>query len=951
MRHLALARVAAFFALGVVVELALAKAVDEASGVRTGSETSTAGRPPMAHEEAAHDPYVPVPPAEQRTGPAARVSRNGYVSVQVNVSATGNNFLGDAANEPSIAVDPTDPRRMAIGWRQFDTVASNFRQAGYAYTTDGGQTWTFCGALTRGVSGSDPVLASDADGVFYYMNINYEELRLFRSFDRGMTWEGPIRIVAGLADKEWFAIDTTDGIGRGNLYAGWSGKPRFTRSTDGGASFLDPVPDPLSSTLWSTLAVGPDGEVFMVDRDHVVAKSTDAQDPGATPSFAVTAEVDLGGPFRAYAGPNPLGLLGQNWIATDHSNGASRGNVYLLASVNPDGDDPLDVMFARSTDGGMTWSAPVRVNDDLLDNGAWQWFGTMSVAPNGRIDAVWNDTRNDPGGYDSELYYAYSEDAGQTWSENVALSPPWDPHVGWPNQNKIGDYYHTISDDAGAHIAYAATFNGEQDIYYLRIGPTCLDAGNIALDRAKYACESTALLTVIDCGLNVDSQQAETVEVMVDSNSEPGGETVLLTETGPDTARFEGWIPLSATDGLGILRIAEGDTVTATYVDADDGQGGQNVVVSDTAIIDCTPPTISDVRAMTIRPHSAFVTFQSDEPVAATVWHGPACDGLTETATQDCYRPEPAVWLGGLADANTYFYAVGAEDEAGNAATDDAGGLCYTFTTPEAVAYFAERFSEENDLDHLSLTFAPDGSLGFYRGCAKTIAALPTDPAGGTELSLGRDDFVEVVPDGANVTLYGVPYSTFYVGSNGYVTFGEGDFYGWESYWDHFDLPRVSALFDDLDPLTTGEVSWKQLADRVAVSWVGVHQSWSPIGGNTFQIELFFDGVIRISYLEITAPDGLAGLSDGQGLDPEFVAADLSAMNQCWSPGDVNCDGTVNLFDIDPFVLALTATLNEEPAEYYAQWPDCDITLADTDADGTINLFDVDPLVELLVRD
>ncbi len=48
-------------------------------------------------------------------------------SHQVNVNAQGLNILGDAANEPSIAVDPTAPNRIAIGWRQFDTIASNFR--------------------------------------------------------------------------------------------------------------------------------------------------------------------------------------------------------------------------------------------------------------------------------------------------------------------------------------------------------------------------------------------------------------------------------------------------------------------------------------------------------------------------------------------------------------------------------------------------------------------------------------------------------------------------------------------------------------------------------------------------------------------------------------------------------------------------------------------------------
>src|SRR5688572_32918436 len=80
--------------------------------------------------------------------------------VQVNVNSLGQNIVGDAANEPSIAVDPTNPNRMAIGWRQFDTTASNFRKAGVAYTTDGGQTWT-ASVLVPNQFRSDPVLRAD----------------------------------------------------------------------------------------------------------------------------------------------------------------------------------------------------------------------------------------------------------------------------------------------------------------------------------------------------------------------------------------------------------------------------------------------------------------------------------------------------------------------------------------------------------------------------------------------------------------------------------------------------------------------------------------------------------------------------------------------------------------------------------------------------------------------
>ena len=143
-----------------------------------------------------------------------------------------------------------------------------------------------------------------------------------------------------------------------------------------------------------------------------------------------------------------------------------------------------DVMFARSTNGGTTFSAPRRINDDAVNHAKWHWFGTLSVAPNGRIDVVWYDTRNSPNNVTSQLFYSFSIDGGKTWSPNVAVSNPFNPFIGYPNQHKIGDYITVVSDDASANVAYAATFNGEEDIYYVRILPSAAVAqtnlGNIS---------------------------------------------------------------------------------------------------------------------------------------------------------------------------------------------------------------------------------------------------------------------------------------------------------------------------------------------------------------------------------------------------------------------------------------------------------------------------------------
>ena len=113
----------------------------------------------------------PAPPRKIETSPRMISQFGVFTSYQANVDASGNNILGDAANEPAIAVDPTDGNKMMIGWRQFDSINSDFRQGGWGYTTDAGVTWTFPGVLEPGVFRSDPVTHSDETGKFFYLSL------------------------------------------------------------------------------------------------------------------------------------------------------------------------------------------------------------------------------------------------------------------------------------------------------------------------------------------------------------------------------------------------------------------------------------------------------------------------------------------------------------------------------------------------------------------------------------------------------------------------------------------------------------------------------------------------------------------------------------------------------------------------------------------------------------
>ncbi len=435
---------------------------------------------PSLHHEVMDDEYVPVSRDDMGRSPGYHYTMSGITTVQVNVDESGLNITGDAANEPSMAVDPNDPNKMTIGWRQFNTVSSNFRQAGHAYTTDAGQTWTFPGVIQPGFFRSDPVLDYDREGNFYYNSLTNDPdyfCKVFKSSDGGVSWDNGVDAKGG--DKQWMTIDKTDGPGSGHIYAFWTSyfstcyPGFFTRSTDAGASFENCTVVPQDPS-WGTIMVGPDGNLFIGASgasDFVVAKSSNAQIAGQTVTWDMATPVDLGGYISYGLGPNPDGLAGQTSIAIDTSGGATNGNIYLLCSVQPySGSDPLDVKFSRSTNGGVSWSSSIKINDDAGTN-AYQWFGTMSAAPNGRIDVIWLDTRDHPGTYLSALYYSYSTDGGLSWSANERMSDFFDPHLGWPNQQKMGDYFHMVSDNGGAHLAWAATFNGEEDVYYSYITP------------------------------------------------------------------------------------------------------------------------------------------------------------------------------------------------------------------------------------------------------------------------------------------------------------------------------------------------------------------------------------------------------------------------------------------------------------------------------------------------
>jgi len=217
---------------------------------------------------------------------------------------------------------------------------------------------------------------------------------------------------------------------------------------------------------------------------------------------------------------------------------------------------------------------------------------------------------------------------------------------------------------------------------------------------------------------------------------------------------------------------------------------------------------------------------------------------------------------------------------------------------------FTESFTNKgNDLGGLMLTFSPDGSIAYYEACRDRVNQFPTDPNDGTYVLLWDDDFAEIVLNDANILFYGQWYDRFYIGSNGYITFGQGDMRFESSLENHFDTPRISGLFADLNPSNDKCISYTQLDDRVTVTFQSVPLWEDKDAINTFQIELFFaDGTICITWLDIAPASSVVGLSRGRGLPPVFFEqSDLNRYAPCRPWGDFNRDYCVDINDLAIF--------------------------------------------------
>ncbi len=204
-----------------------------------------------------------------------------------------------------------------------------------------------------------------------------------------------------------------------------------------------------------------------------------------------------------------------------------------------------------------------------------------------------------------------------------------------------------------------------------------------------------------------------------------------------------------------------------------------------------------------------------------------------------------------------------------------------------SVDYLTEEFAGiPFDLSYSTLTFTPDLSESFYRVCHESASVFPTDPSGGTPLALNDDEYRQIVlTNSRQVWLFGASTNAIFIGANGNLSFNPGNktdvFY--QGLNEYFAVNRVAALYADLNPAAGGLVSYLQLSNRFVVTYENVPE-FSRNNVSSLQIELFFDGALRMTWLRIDATNNsppIVGLSRGPGRPGDFSPSDLSAFSPC----------------------------------------------------------------------
>jgi hypothetical protein len=356
-------------------------------------------------------------------------------------------------NEPSIFINPVNPLQIVAG--------SN--TANVYYSHDGGQSWNSSELQsTYGVYG-DPVILADTQGNFFFFHLSMvtsaqwlDRIVCQRSTDGGVTWDnGSFMGLNGTRqqDKQWGVVNPANN----HIYVTWtqfdhygstspndSSHIMFSRSVDGGMTWSpakrinryggDCV-DEDNTVEGAVPAAGPNGEVYVAWAGPQGLVFTRSADGGMNWPAVNTVIGPIPGGWD-FSVPGIYRCNGLPFTCCDLSQGPNRGNIYINWSDQRNGTTDTDVWFVRSVDGGTSWSAPLRVNND--PPGKQQFFTSMTIDPvTGYIYIVFYDRRYRSGNA-TDVWMAVSKDGGISFSNFQISESPFTPAA----SIFFGDYTH-----------------------------------------------------------------------------------------------------------------------------------------------------------------------------------------------------------------------------------------------------------------------------------------------------------------------------------------------------------------------------------------------------------------------------------------------------------------------------------------------------------------------------
>jgi hypothetical protein len=406
--------------------------------------------------------------------------------------ATLPRVVGDKSNETSVAVNPRDPRNVIISYQQplgegADHYPGQVLDGHVAWTADGGKTWAVApGTVHEGYRKSfDTSVTFDLHGHAFVVNLEMDDVvytgrhgvYVRRSPDGGRSWEGPITLIERPGGQQQSLMEdhpvivADNGSGSrfaGNLYVVWCRgldhdkiiEIAFARSTDDGKTWSKPMVIRRQATVtgyWA--AVGRDGTVYLIDglQDHdseiLLEVSHDGgqtfEDPHRVTRFKMTDS--QGKPWKVENFPRAFGMPN---IAVDTRHSPER--LFVVWGDCRYGD--MDILSTTSTDGGRTWTQPVRVNNDPKSDGKDQVMQALAVdSADGAAYVIFYDRRVDPKNLLPSVTLARSTDGGRTFA-NYA----WSVTTPDPKQASLGDYIGLAAQGGHVYGAWPEDVAAEQ---------------------------------------------------------------------------------------------------------------------------------------------------------------------------------------------------------------------------------------------------------------------------------------------------------------------------------------------------------------------------------------------------------------------------------------------------------------------------------------------------------